>query len=64
MAFDQIGDRLGGIGASLIGVASRLSYEEHRRIVTDGKGTMPAFSGTLTAEEVDAVVAFERVGLG
>jgi len=30
-------------------------------IIEDGKGQMPAMSGTLTQEEIDAVAAFERI---
>lgn len=54
----------GGIGADLTGVAGRLPFEEHVLTVRTGKGTMPAFSGTLTPDEIEAVVSFQRVGLG
>lgn len=53
----------GGIGPSVALVADRLTIDEVRTQVHDGKGAMPAFSGTLTDEEIDAVVAFVRVGL-
>ncbi len=53
----------GGIGPDLTAVADRLDFDEHLAVVTDGTGAMPAWSGTLTAEEIEAVVAYERVGL-
>lgn len=31
-----------------------------RDIVANGRGTMPAFSGRLSAEELDAVVRYTR----
>ena len=37
---------------------------DHVRVVTDGRGSMPAWRGTLTAAQIGAVVAFERTGLG
>ncbi len=50
-------------GPDLTAVADRLDFDEHLAVVTDGTGAMPAWSGTLTAEEIEAVVAYERVGL-
>jgi quinoprotein glucose dehydrogenase len=44
-------------GASLIGVASRLSAEEMRSAVTNGKGRMPPMPH-LTPPDIDAVVAY------
>ena len=32
-------------------------------VVQNGRGLMPSFSGTLTAEQIDAVVDFTRSGL-
>jgi len=34
----------------------------HVTSVTDGKGRMPAWNATLTAEEIDAVVSYVRLG--
>jgi mono/diheme cytochrome c family protein len=34
------------------------------QVVTDGRGVMPSFDGTLSPEEIQAVVAFEREVLG
>jgi quinoprotein glucose dehydrogenase len=44
-------------GASLVGVASRLSAEEMRATVTNGKGRMPPLPHIVPAD-VDAVVAY------
>ena len=44
-------------GASLVGVATRLSAEEIRAAMTNGKGRMPPFPH-LTPADVDAVVAY------
>jgi len=32
----------------------------HVLVVTEGRGAMPSFKATLTPEEIDAVVAYER----
>jgi len=44
-------------GPSLVGIGSRLSAEELRSIVVDGKGRMPPLTH-LTQIDVDAVVAY------
>ena len=44
-------------GASLVGVASRLSVEEMRSTVLNGKGRMPPLPH-LTPADIDAVVAY------
>lgn len=38
--------------------------ENHRAVVANGLGSMPAWEGTLSDEEIDAVVAYEREVLG
>lgn len=55
----------GGIGPSLVGVADRLSEDEHLDTVRNGRdGTqMQGFEGTLTDDEIAAVVAHERTAL-
>jgi mono/diheme cytochrome c family protein len=55
----------GGSAPRLKGViAGRYDVETHTRIVVDGVGArMPAFGERLSAEEVDAVVRYEREGL-
>lgn len=36
---------------------------EHREVVVEGRGAMPAWGDRLTDEEIDAVVRYEREGL-
>lgn len=51
----------GGIGKSLEGIAERYTAEEHVDIVTNGTdGGMPPFGVSLSDEEIDAVVQYER----
>jgi len=50
----------GSSGPSLAGVADRLTVDDHVAVVRDGRGQMPGWDGTLTDEEIDAVVAYER----
>jgi mono/diheme cytochrome c family protein len=54
------GDGSGASGPSLEGVAERLSLDEHREIVERGKGSMPSWDDTLSPEEIDAVVDYQR----
>ena len=44
----------------MAGVAARLSVEDHTDVVRDGRGEMPGWDGTLSDEEIDAVVDYER----
>lgn len=51
----------GGSGPSLVDVADRLSADEQIAVVTDGKGDkMPPWDDTLTEEEIQAVVDYQR----
>lgn len=52
----------GGVGASMEGVADRLTLDEHMATVANGReGTsMPAFKDRLTPEEIEAVSRYER----
>ncbi len=51
----------GGIGKSLIGIADRYTAEEQLDIVTNGtSGGMPNFGVSLSDDERDAVVQYER----
>ena len=50
----------GASGPSLAGVADRLSVDDHIAVVRDGRGQMPGWDGTLSDEEIEAVVAYER----
>jgi polyvinyl alcohol dehydrogenase (cytochrome) len=47
-------------GPTLVGVADRLSREEHIDLVRNGKGEMPSWEGTLSDDEIEAVVDYER----
>jgi polyvinyl alcohol dehydrogenase (cytochrome) len=53
----------GGSGPALAGVAQRLTVEQHTAVVRDGRGSMPGWEGTLTEEEIQAVVEYERTVL-
>lgn len=57
------GDGGGSSGPSLEGVADRLSVEEHLEVVEEGRGAMPGWDGTLTPEEIEAVVDYQRTVL-
>jgi polyvinyl alcohol dehydrogenase (cytochrome) len=50
----------GGSGPPMEGVADRLGEDEHVEIVREGRSGMPAWEDTLTAEEIQAVVDYER----
>ena len=54
----------GGIGPDIRTVARKLSFDEQHLLLNTGRGAMPNFSATLSEEEVNAVIAFTRVGLG
>ena len=57
----------GGFGPELAGGAVVERYSEvgdHRAVVVSGRGAMPAWGDTLTEEEIDAVVRYERERLG
>ena len=53
----------GGTGPSLVGVDERLTRDDHIEIVRDGRGRMPAWDDDLTAEEIEAVVDYQRTVL-
>ncbi len=55
-------DGSGGVGANIRQVWERLGLEEETSLVAEGRGQMPKFNGTLTPEEIEAVVAYTRVG--
>jgi mono/diheme cytochrome c family protein len=60
------GDGSGGIGPPLGGgrvVARFPDPAEQIVVVTDGRGGMPAFGGSLTAEEIAAIVEYTRTVL-
>ncbi|HEY3141457.1 MAG TPA: PQQ-binding-like beta-propeller repeat protein [Acidimicrobiales bacterium] len=53
----------GGRGPSLEGIDQRMSLDEHLAVVQKGRGNMPAWEDSLTPEEIDAVVEYERTVL-
>ena len=53
----------GATGPALAGVDQRLTIEQHVAVVRDGRGSMPGWAGTLTEEEIGAVVDYERTVL-
>jgi polyvinyl alcohol dehydrogenase (cytochrome) len=53
----------GGSGPSLEGVDERLTRDEHLEVVRQGRGAMPAWEDDLTAEEIEAVVDYQRTVL-
>ncbi|MBB6674490.1 c-type cytochrome [Cohnella nanjingensis] len=53
------GDQLqGAMGPALTKVGSTLSEDDIRKQITNGGGGMPAFKGTLTDEQVNAVASW------
>jgi cytochrome c550 len=48
-------DLSGGMGPDLTAVGGKLSVDEIKDIVTNGKGSMPPQSSTLSAEEIAAI---------
>jgi mono/diheme cytochrome c family protein len=45
----------------MVGVEERLTRDEHIAVVRDGRGSnMPGWEGTLSDEEIEAVVDYER----
>lgn len=52
----------GGIGPQLAGrVADRYpNLDDQKNIVRDGRGAMPGWAGTLSEDQIDAVVRYER----
>ena len=56
----------GGMGPELADGAVVDRYpdpSEHRDVVVDGRGAMPAWGDRLSDHEIDAVVRYEREGL-
>jgi mono/diheme cytochrome c family protein len=54
----------GGVGPSFVGIVERYpEVSDEIAVVTDGRGSMPAWADHLTAEEIAAVVEFTRTGL-
>ena len=53
----------GGSGPAMEGVADRLDVDEHIAVVREGRGGMPGWDDTLSDEEIEAVVDYERTVL-
>lgn len=56
----------GGLGPKLAGEVTKNfpDIEEQIAFVAEGKGTMPAFGGDLSEEQLRQVVEYTRTGLG
>jgi len=52
----------GNFGPELVGKGHKYSYDEQRNLVARGRRSMPGFGASLTDAEIDAVVAYIRVG--
>ena len=51
----------GGVGPGFDGITDRYpETADHMAVVSDGRGSMPAFGATLGDDEIEAVVAYER----
>ena len=53
----------GSSGPSLVDVDERLSRDEQLDVVRLGRGSMPGWEDDLTAEEIEAVVDYQRTVL-
>ncbi len=54
----------GGVGPSFAGVTTRLpDVADQIQVVVEGRGQMPAFGASLTDEQIEAVIAYERTVL-
>jgi cytochrome c oxidase subunit 2 len=56
----------GNVGVKLAGsvVEEFPNVEDQIVVVTDGRGGMPSFGGSLSAEEIEQVVEYTRTDLG
>ena len=59
-------DGQGGVGPQLAGVVADKypNIEDQIAVVTNGKGTMPAWRGRIPAQAIRRVVVYERTKLG
>jgi cytochrome c551 len=60
-------DGSGGFGPALgngVAVGTFPDVADQIAVVKNGRGSMPSFAGSLTDEQIDAVVAFTRDELG
>jgi mono/diheme cytochrome c family protein len=56
----------GGFGPTLAGVVVRRYPKpaDQEAVVANGRGSMPSFAGSLTPEQITAVVTYTRTKLG
>jgi mono/diheme cytochrome c family protein len=56
----------GGFGPTLAGVVVRRypNPADQEAVVANGRGSMPSFAGSLTRDQIAAVVAYTRTKLG
>ncbi|NOX31086.1 MAG: c-type cytochrome, partial [Actinobacteria bacterium] len=52
----------GRAGPNIVMVWERLTVDEHRDVITNGRGAMPAFEITLDPDQIEAVIAYTRTG--
>lgn len=50
----------GGIGPSLQEIETRLTDDEQRDVLRNGRKSMPRFDSVLDATEIDAVIRYSR----
>lgn len=60
------GEGEGGVGPEVGGgvLVEKYSVDEQREIVAEGRNNMPGFGSSLSDDEIDAVVVYERDVLG
>lgn len=56
----------GGIGPKLAGVVANRypNIDDQKAVIEDGRGSMPAWKGRLSDDEITAVARYEREVLG
>ena len=50
----------GGVGLNLQQIEGRLTDDEQREVIRNGRRRMPAFQSTLSDADIDAVIRFTR----
>ena len=53
-------DGRGGVGLSLELIEDRLTHDEQRAVVVDGRRRMPSFKNSLSDDDITAVVRYTR----
>ena len=52
----------GSFGPQLRGKGHKYSYEDQRTLIERGRRSMPGFASSLSSTEIDALLAYIRVG--